>query len=85
MVTPEGVIELIERVIAADNLPEAVKKVLDQDYPRAKFEKVEELIDVKGTKETLGSYECVLVTNDEKKLEVKLAQVWKVVEVEDAE
>ncbi len=85
MVTPEGVIELIERTIAADKLPEAVSKAVAADYPGAKFERVEELIEVKAGKETLASYEIILVNKDGKKLEVKLAQVWKVIEVEDAE
>ncbi len=85
MVTPEGVIELIERTIAADKLPEAVSKVLADEYKGAKFERVEELIEVKAGKETLASYEIILVNKDGKKLEVKLAQVWKVIEVEDAE
>jgi len=52
--TPEGAILLIEREIAARDLPPPVTRALEERYPNAVYKAVEENITVQGTKETLA-------------------------------
>ncbi len=82
MLTPEGVITLIEKTIAAKDLPKAVTKTLDEKYPKAKYLVVEEVIKVKDGKEALDFYE-VLLEVEKKKIEVKLTADGKITETEE--
>lgn len=81
--TPEGVITLIEREIAAKDLPKAVIDALAEKYPKATFTTVEELIKVTDGKEAFDLYEVLLVTADKKTVEVKLTAAGKITETED--
>ena len=75
--TPEGTITEIEKEIAAKDLPKEVAAALAAKYPKATFQKVEEIL--KG--ETI-SYEVLLVTAEKKMFEVKLDPQGKILEEE---
>lgn len=76
MLTPEGKITLIEREIAAKDLPKAVAKTLAANYPNATIQLAEQLSD--GHDKVL-TYEFRLITPDKKELEVKIDPHGKVV------
>lgn len=83
--TADGKIELIEKEIAAKDLPKAIRSTLDAKYPKAEIQKAEEITE--GDK---PKYEVILVTADKKRLEVELDAAGKVIEetelkVEDSE
>jgi uncharacterized membrane protein YkoI len=77
-VTPEGEIVTIEKEIAAKDLPKAVSRALEDKYPKATIQMVEEVYKVKDKKETLEYYEVAVVTADKKKVGVNLAPDGKV-------
>jgi hypothetical protein len=81
--TPEGEITLIEKEIAFKDLPKAVAAAYEAKYPKATYKIVEEVIQVKGGKETLGYYEALLVTADKKTLEIEMTPDGKVKNVEE--
>lgn len=87
MLTPEGVITLIEKQITAEDLPKAVTKAVEAKYPKAAFKVVEEMTVVKDGKESVGYYEVLLVTADKKTVEVEVAPdgTFKAVEEKKAE
>jgi hypothetical protein len=70
--TPDGTITLIEKEIAAADVPAAVKATVDREYPRAKIDMIEEVIKVSAGKETLEYYEFHGKTADNKMLEVEV-------------
>jgi hypothetical protein len=70
--TPEGVITLIEKAIDRKDLPKAAAAALEKKYPKAAYKIVEEVIAVKGGKETTDFYEALLVTADKKTVEVQV-------------
>jgi hypothetical protein len=72
MLTPEGAITVIEREIAAADLPKSVRATLEKDYPGATYKRIEELIKVVKGKEKLEAYEVLLETADKKTKEVKV-------------
>lgn len=82
-VTPEGKIILIEKEIAAKDLPKAVAEAMEKKYPKATIKKLEEII--KDDKVT--SYEALIVTAEKKNLEVRFDPSGKFLEEEkkDAE
>ncbi len=73
MLTPEGVITLIEKTIAISDLPKAVSDAISKKYPNAKVTLAEEMTFVKDGKESLDYYEALLETADKKKLELEIA------------
>jgi hypothetical protein len=64
----DGSIDSIEAVIAAGDLPKAVKAAIDAKYANSSIEKAEEIT----KKDQIDSYEVILVTRDKKKFEVVL-------------
>lgn len=72
MLTPDGTITVIEKEIAATDLPKAVAEALEMKYPKATYKIVEEVIKVKDGKETLAYYEALLVAADKKTYEVEV-------------
>ena len=68
-----GELTLIEREISRKDLPAAVTKLLDQKYPKAKWELVEDVMTVSGAGETLSYYEVLLTDATRQKLEVQVA------------
>ncbi|MBA4192813.1 MAG: hypothetical protein C0467_33025 [Planctomycetaceae bacterium] len=83
MLTPDGKITLIEKEIAAKDLPNAVTKALDAKYPKATIKVAEEVTKVTDGKEALDFYEVVLVTAEKKTFEVKLTAEGKITETEE--
>lgn len=81
--TPEGVLVMIEREIDHKDLPKAVAAAIDAKYPGATYKIREEIIAVKGGKETLESYEVLLETKDKKRVEVVLSPDGKITKTED--
>jgi uncharacterized membrane protein YkoI len=81
-VTPEGDIVLIEKEIAAGDLPRAAARALEERYPKATYKIVEEIIKVEKKAEKLAYYEVLLVTTDKKKLEVQVTAEGKIVNEE---
>jgi uncharacterized membrane protein YkoI len=80
--TPEGKIVLLEKEIAAKDLPKAVKMALDAKYPKAKFKLIEEVVKVKDGSEKLEYYEAHLVTAQAEPVEVEVAPDGKILKVE---
>jgi uncharacterized membrane protein YkoI len=78
ILTPEGKITLIEKEIAAKDLPKAVAKALADKYPKATIKLAEELSD---GDDKVTAYEVLLVT-DKKELEIKLDPKGKVLNEE---
>lgn len=74
-VTPEGKIVSIEKTLAAKDLPRPVAEAVHSKYPKSKYEKVEEISE--GDKK---SYEVVLVTAAEKRIEMVLDGDGKILE-----
>lgn len=83
MLTPDGKITLIEKGIAAKDLPKAVTDALDAKYPKATLKVVEEVIKVTDGKEALDFYEVLLVTAEKKTFEVKLTAGGKITATEE--
>lgn len=78
ILTPEGVMRLIEKTIPDKNLPGAVAKALEHKYPKATYKRLEEIFNVEGKNETLAYYEAQLVTAKKRKLEVELSVEGKI-------
>lgn len=85
ILTPEGQIELIEKQIGAEALPEAAAKAVERRYPKATYQIVEEMIEVTGKEEKLACYEVRLVTADEEELEVKVTAGGEIIKEERKE
>jgi hypothetical protein len=81
--TPEGAITMIEKEIAAKDLPKAVAEALVKKYPKAAFKRVEEVIKVANGKEALAYYEALLETADKKSVEVEVGSDGKIIRTED--
>jgi hypothetical protein len=82
-VTEDGKVVEIEKEIEAKSLPKAVSETLEKKYPKATYKTIEEVIKVKDGKDEPAYYEVLLVTSDNKKLEVSLSADGKVTEEED--
>ena len=62
MLTPEGKITLIEKMIAVKELPKPVTVAISAKYPKATTKSAEEVTKVAGGKESVDYYEVVVVT-----------------------
>ena len=82
-VTPEGMIFQIEKLITYKDLPKVVSEAVESKYPKAKAEKVEEVIKVKDGQEKLEYYELVLGTAQAKTIEVTVSPQGKILNEED--
>jgi uncharacterized membrane protein YkoI len=80
--TPEGDIVLIEKEIVAKDLPKAAAGALEAKYPKATYRIVEEITKVQKGNEKLAYYEVLLVTADNKKLEVEVTAAGEIVKEE---
>jgi hypothetical protein len=67
-----GQLTLIEREIAKKDLPATVVKLVDDKYPKAKYNTVEDVTTISATGEKLSYYE-VLITVNKERLELQLA------------
>jgi hypothetical protein len=70
-VSPDGTITLIEQQLDFKELPRAVAKAFEEQYPNAKCHIIESVTKVADGKETLEYYEATLVA-DRKKWEVEV-------------
>ena len=77
-VTPAGKIVLVEKTIAAQDLPNAVAKALAAKYPNATIKKAEEII----KNDQVTAYEMLIVTADKKTFEVTFDPKGKFIEEE---
>lgn len=85
IVAPEGDIRLIEKTIDAKNLPGAVAKALEDKYPKAVYNRLEEVIKVEEKNDQPAYYEALLVTAKKKiKLEVELTADGKIIKEKKA-
>jgi hypothetical protein len=84
-VTPKGTITTIEKEVPVASLPAAVKDAVNKKYPKATWKLAEEVIQVKGGKETFAYYEAHLVTAGKKKVEVKVRKDGTIVAEEKEE
>jgi len=80
--TPDGAIIMIERQIAAKELPQAVVKTLENQYPKATYKIIEEINKVEKDEEKLLYYEVLMVLADNSVLEVQVTAAGKVVNEE---
>ena len=81
-VTPQGEILLIEKEIAARDLPRAAARAMEGKYPRATYKIVEEIVKVEKKQERLAYYEVLLVTAGKDTLEVLVTADGKIVKEE---
>jgi len=75
----EGELRLIEKKIAAKDLPNAVAKTLEDNYPKATYKKLEEVILVEEKKDYPPYYEALLVTARKRNIEVEMTAAGKIV------
>ena len=83
--TPEGKILEIEKEIAAKDLPKAVAEALAAKYPKASYQRIEEVVKVENDKDKLDSYEVLVLTADKKKLATSVTPNGKIKEQKEAE
>ncbi len=81
-VTPEGKIVSVEKVIAVKDMPKPVAEALEKKYPKATIKQVEEISD--GA-DKITKYEAVIITADNKTLEVSFDPSGKFLEEEKKE
>ena len=81
--TPEGALLLIEQQIERKDLPEVVTKTLEEKYPKSRYRLVEQLFEVEDDKETLTSYEVLLVTPKKQMWSVQLDLEGAIMNVEE--
>ncbi len=69
-----------EKEIAAKDLPKVVRDAIEKRYPKATLKEIMEETEVKGKDEKLSAYEVVLVTADNKNVELRLSPDGKILE-----
>jgi len=74
----DGKIQVVEKEIAAKDLPAAARKAIDSKYPNATFKIVEEVSAMKEGKLQLDFFEALLVTESKEKLEVQVTPDGKI-------
>jgi hypothetical protein len=79
----DGSIHNWEKEIESANLPEVIKKVIEDEYPDAELVEVMEISTVQDGNDVLEEYELVLRLADEQKIEITLAPNGEL--LEDAE
>jgi hypothetical protein len=82
LVTPEGKITAIEKIISATDLPMPVQETLKSKYPQATIKSAEQISD---GDDKITAFEVQLVLADKKGLEVKFDPAGKVMEEEKKE
>ena len=83
MFSPDGKITLIEKTIAAKDLPKAVADAVAEKYPKATYKLYEEMTKVIDGKEAVAYFEVLLVTADKKTLEVEVSPEGKILKTEE--
>ena len=83
MLSPDGKITLIEKVIAAKDLPKVVVAALEEKYPKAVYKIYEEMTKIADGKEFIAYYEVLIETADKKTLEVEVSPEGKILKTEE--
>ncbi len=81
--TPEGVLTMIETVIATKELPKAVTEAVEAKYPKAAIKLAETVVKVTDGKEKLAYYEVVVDTADKKTFELQISEEGKILMTEE--
>ncbi|NIM97029.1 MAG: hypothetical protein GTO24_02755 [candidate division Zixibacteria bacterium] len=76
----DGTIHNWEKEIAAGDLPESVKKAVEEKYPKSTHKEIMEITAVKEGKDVLEGYEIVLETADIKEVEVTVTLDGRILE-----
>jgi hypothetical protein len=84
-ITEKGVYINYEKAIEAKDLPKAVRDSIEKRYPKSTLKEIMEETEVKGKDEKLAAYEVVLVTADQKDVEVKVSAAGEILEDTGAE
>jgi hypothetical protein len=74
----DGRIQVVEKEIAEKELPATVRGALEAKYPKATYEIIEEVSNVKDGKPVLDFYEALLITPKKEKLEVQITPDGKI-------
>lgn len=83
MFSPDGKITLIEKTIAAKDLPKVVADAVAEKYPKSTGKIYEEMTKVMDGKEVLAYYEVLLETADKKTWEVEVSPEGKILKTEE--
>jgi hypothetical protein len=81
VVSEEGKILAMERVLAAKDLPKAIADAIEKKYPKSTIKSAEEV----SKEDKVTAYEAVIVTEDKKTLEVTFDPTGKFVSEEKIE
>ncbi len=76
----DGTIHNWEKAVAIKDLPDAVKKAVEKQYPKSTLRDIMEITAVKNGTEELDGYEIVLEAADKKDVEVTVAPDGKILE-----
>lgn len=76
----DGSIHNWEKEIAAQDLPEVVKKAAQEKYPNSTNKEIMEITAVKNGQDELEGYEIVLETTDKKEVEITVAPDGEILE-----
>lgn len=79
----DGSIHNWEKEVTFESLPDVVKQVVRQKYPKAPVKEVMQITAVKNGKDELEGYEIVLETAAKKHVEITLAPDGKILEESD--
>lgn len=74
----DGKLQLIEKEIAAKDLPAAVRRTLETKYPKATHKIIEEVDSMKDGKPVVDFFETLLVTAKKETLEVQITPDGKI-------
>ena len=75
-----GVYMNYEKAIEAKDLPKAVRAAIDKHYPKATLKEIMQETEVNGSEEKLSAYEVVIVTADQRDVELRLSPDGKILE-----
>jgi hypothetical protein len=81
----DGTIHNWEKAITDKDLPEAVRKSVNEKYPSAELKEIMEVTAVIEGKDQLEGYEIVLKSSDKKQFEVTIAPDGEVIEEDSGE
>jgi hypothetical protein len=81
--TPAGVITQLVKEITAKDLPKAVSAALAKRFPKATIKSYDQVISVRGGKETTDHYEIELETAGKKTFDVEISPNGKITSVEE--
>jgi hypothetical protein len=84
-ITEKGSYINYEKAIEAKDLPKAVLAAIEKRYPKSSLKEIMEETEVTGKDEKLAAYEVVLVTAEQKDVEMKISPQGEILEDADAE